>query len=271
VAEGLRTLTVGGERFALVDRGDGPPLLLVHGFPFDHRLWAAQTEALSASHRVIAPDLRGFGGSVVTPGTVTMERHADDLAALLEVLDERRPVVLAGFSMGGYVAFAFRRRHAARLAGLVLCDTRSIADDTAGARNRHDLAARVLEQGAGVVADAMLPRLLAPDTPRRHPEVAAAARAMMESTAPEGIAAALRGMAGRPDVTPELGAIAVPTLVVCGEHDALSTPDEMVGMSASIPGARFLTVPDAGHLAPLENPAAVTAALAAFLAGPAEG
>lgn len=271
MADEVRTATVAGEPFAVVDRGRGPPLLLVHGFPFDHRMWAAQIEALSGTHRVIAPDLRGFGGSVVSPGTVPMERHADDLAALLEVLDERRPVVLAGFSMGGYVAFAALRRRALRLAGLVLCDTRAIPDDAAGVRSRHELADRVLEQGAAVVAEAMLPRLLAPATPSARPDVVAAARTMMEAAAPEGVAAALRGMAARPDARPGLGAIAVPTLVLCGAHDAIASPDEMAELAAAIPSARFVSVPGAGHLAPMERPEAVSWALAAFLAGPVAG
>ncbi|MBM3985554.1 MAG: alpha/beta hydrolase, partial [Planctomycetes bacterium] len=123
----LHDLAVAGERFRVLDQGRGPPVLLVHGFPLDHAMWAAQVDALAPGHRVLAPDLRGFGGSVVTPGTVTMGRMADDLAALLDALGVRERLVYVGFSMGGYVGWPFAARHGRRLAGLVAVDTRAVA------------------------------------------------------------------------------------------------------------------------------------------------
>ena len=152
----------GDVELAVVERGTGMPLLLVHGFPLDHSMWNAQIEALGRQWRAIAPDLRGFGASQVTPGTGSMEQMADDLAALLDTLQVTEPVVLIGLSMGGYVAFQFLRRHAHRLRALVLCDTRAVPDTAEGAAGRHKLAAQVLEQGAAPVADAMLPKLFGP-------------------------------------------------------------------------------------------------------------
>lgn len=261
----MRTVAVAGEPFAVLDEGSGPPVLLVHGFPLDHTMWAAQIEALAPRHRVIAPDLRGFGGSVVTDDTVTMERFADDLAALLEALGVAGPVAYVGFSMGGYVAWPFAQRHRARLGRLVLCDTRAAPDAPESARARVVLAARVLAEGPAAAADAMLERLLAPGRAERDPALAGRVRATIMATDPRGIAAALAGMALRPDSRPLLAGLRLPALVVVGEHDAISTRDEMRALAQSIPGARCVEIAGAGHLTPMEAPAEVNAALLDFL------
>src|SRR4051812_18843041 len=118
----MKKVRVGDLEMHVVDRGEGGiPLLLVHGFPLDHTIWQPQINECAVRGRVIAPDLRGFGGSGVTTGTVTMERHADDLAGLLDALEVREPIVFCGLSMGGYVAWQFWRKYPERVRGLVLC------------------------------------------------------------------------------------------------------------------------------------------------------
>jgi 3-oxoadipate enol-lactonase len=262
----MPTIHIGDISLNVEQRGAGPPLLLVHGFPLDHTMWAGQVAALSATHRVIAPDLRGFGASGVTSGTVTMEQYADDLAALLDAMQIRHSVVLCGLSMGGYVAWQFVARHRARLERLILCDTRAAADSPDAAAGRLKTAARVLAEGAQVVAEAMLPKLFAPENLARNADFVASTREVMLQTPREGIAAALRGMAQRKDVTAELAKIDVPTLVVCGQHDGISTPAEMRQIAGAIPGAKYVEVAGAGHMAPLENPELVSAKIAEFLA-----
>jgi len=264
----MTSVVVGGESFALRDEGRGPAVLLVHGFPLDHTMWDAQIEALSSRHRVLAPDLRGFGGSVVTPGQVTMARMADDLAALLDALGVTEPVTYAGFSMGGYVGWPFLRQHRQRVARLVLCDTRAVADTLEAAQGRRAMADKVEAEGAAVAADAMLPKLLAPGRAERDPALAQRVRAMILATDPRGIAAAQRGMAERTDARPDLPLLGVPTLVIVGEHDAIATRGEMSALAAEIPGARLVEVRGAGHTSPMEEPAAVNAALLGFLRAP---
>jgi 3-oxoadipate enol-lactonase len=249
----------------VVEQGDGPPLLLVHGFPLDHTMWRGQIQTLSDICRVIAPDLRGFGASSVSTATVTMARMADDLADLLDALDIQEPITFCGLSMGGYIAWSFYRRHRSRLARLVLCDTRAQADSPEAARVRRESADRVLVEGPAFLADAMLDRLFAPETRTEAPEILEATRRTILNTAPEGIAAALRGMAERPDETDLLPEIDVPTLVVCGQHDAISTVQEMCGIATRIPSARFAQIPAAGHMAPLENPRQVNDAIRKFV------
>jgi 3-oxoadipate enol-lactonase len=262
----MDTRTVNGIELALVDRGSGPIVLFVHGFPLDHSMWDAQIEAVSRRYRAIAPDLRGFGRSGVSDATVTMELMADDLAGLLDALGANEPIVLCGLSMGGYVALAFQRKYAARLRGLVLCDTRAKADTPEAAAGRLEMADRVLREGPAPLVETMMPRLFAEATVAGRPEIVESLRRVMMGTDPRGIAAAARGMAQRLDMTARLSAIDCPTLVLVGRHDALSGPDEMWAIAEAIPGARFIEIDRAGHLSPVENPAEVNAALLAFLA-----
>ena len=236
---------------AYVDEGAGVPVLLVHGFPLDHSMWDAQIAALSPRARVIAPDLRGFGQSPLAPGDaergISMEAYADDLVELIESLAIREPIVLVGFSMGGYVAWQFVRKHGVRLRALVQCDTRAKADTEEARAGRIKMAENVAEWGSGRVAEMMGPKLFAQESFAKKPEVVAAVRAVVERTPPAGIAAAQRGMAARPDVTSMLPTIKVPTLVLVGEHDAISPPAEMKEIADAIPGAEFVVIPRRAH------------------------
>jgi pimeloyl-ACP methyl ester carboxylesterase len=195
-----------------------------------------------------------------------MQQMADDLAGLLDALAVREPIVFCGLSMGGYVAWQFALRHRPRLSRLILCDTRAIADTPEAAAGRLKTAERVLTEGPGVVAEAMLPKLFAPDTAQNQPQVVEATRQVILQTKPAGIAAALHGLAQRPDVTEHLPRIDVPTLVICGEHDAISPPAEMEQFATKMPQARFVKIAGAGHMAPLEAPQAVNVAIKEFLA-----
>jgi len=258
--------TLDGGAIEYDDRGRGEPLLLLHAFPLARFMWDAQAAALAASRRVICFDARGFGGSALGFGPLTMERIADDAAALLDTLGIERAVV-GGCSMGGYAAFAFARRHPRRLRALYLQDTRAGADSEEARQGRLALAERVLREGADVAAEAFLPKLLGETTQRELPELVAGLRERILATKPLAIASALQGLAARADSRPTLAELRVPTLVVVGAEDVLTPPSESEAMAAAIPGARLQLVPRAGHLANLEQPAAVTAALQAFLAG----
>jgi 3-oxoadipate enol-lactonase len=263
--------TVNSVRLAYRDRGQGRPivLLLIHGFPLDHRMWDAQLAGLADQARVIAPDLRGFGRSAAAlAGPLTMDQHADDLAGLLDHLAIERAVV-AGLSMGGYIAFAFWRRHRERVQGLVLADTRAERDSPQAQANRDASAVKVREAGVAALAGDMLPRLLAPATlapaSLAQPRLVERMRAMMADQPADTVIAALAGLRDRPDSRPTLPTVAVPTLVLAGEHDALTPPADASAMAAAIPGARLVAIPGAGHMGPLEKPRAVNAALRGFL------
>ncbi|WP_165244463.1 alpha/beta fold hydrolase [Paludisphaera soli] len=251
---------------AFTDEGAGPVVVLLHGFPLSRTMWSAQIGELSRSFRVIAPDLRGHGESPAPDAVYTMEQMAEDVVELLDGLGVTEPVVVGGLSMGGYVALALALKHPGRIRGLILADTRAAADSPEAARQREETAGAVLRAGhAGVLVEAMLPKLFAASTIRERPAVVAPMRAAMEATSASGVAGALRGMAGRPDRREELKSIAAPTLVAVGDQDVVSPPDEAKAIAEALPNARLAVIPGAGHLAPYENPEAFNAAALEFL------
>ncbi len=261
----MNNCNIDGIELSFVDRGRGTVLLLVHGFPLDHAMWHGQIETFWARYRVIAPDLRGFGQSGVSEDVVSMEQFADDLAALLDSLTVHEPIVLCGLSMGGYIALEFWRKYAARLRGLILCDTRAANDTPEAAAGRLATAQRALCEGPQFLAETMIPKLFAPLTMQKQPHLIEAMRQVIGRTDPRGIAAALRGMAQRADFTAQLAHIRCPTLLLAGENDAVSPVAEMRAIAQAIPNAQFIVIPNAGHLAPLEQPEAVGAAIESFL------
>ena len=254
---------VGGVTLAVDMRGDGPALLLVHGFPLDHSLWAHQVASL-ARWRRIAPDLRGAGASDAPDGGYSMATYADDLVRLLDRLQIERAVV-AGVSMGGYVAFELLRRHRARVMGLILVDTRADADNAEARKGREGMMEIARTHGAAAVAERMVPRLLGRSTQQTQPNIVEQLKAMIGRTPVSGIVGALGAMRDRPDSTPLLPTIDVPTLVVVGAEDELMPPTAARDMAAAIPSAAMRTIAGAGHLAPLEAPTAVTRVIAEFL------
>jgi pimeloyl-ACP methyl ester carboxylesterase len=266
----MKRVAISTAELAYIDRGSGTLVLLIHGFPLDHTMWDAQIDALSQHFRVIAPDLRGFGQSSTRFGkpdlTILMEEYAEDLTELLEDIVVTKPVVLVGFSMGGYIAWQFMRKYPHFVQALVQCDTKAAADTDEARAGRIKMADNVAEWGSGRVAEMMGPKLFAPETFEAKPNLVAAVRHVVEKTRPVAIAAAQRGMARRPDMTNFLPTINVPTLILCGAQDAISPPTEMQAIAAAIPGARYVEIPNAGHMTTMENPEAVNDALQAFIA-----
>ncbi len=248
-------------------------------------MWAPQLAGLPAGWGGLAPDLRGFGQSEMDnrPGEVstgkraggkvaldsepvlTMARMADDVADLIEQRADGRAVV-CGLSMGGYVALELWRRHRDLVQGLVLADTQAGADDDEARENRMRTAQTARTSGSRPIAAAMLPSLLTPATLKAESRVVEHVRDMILGTSTETLIAALAGMAARHDMRSELPGIDVPTLVVVGEHDAITPPEGARKMAGALPDGAFVEVPDAGHVANLEEPAAFNQALATFLA-----
>jgi pimeloyl-ACP methyl ester carboxylesterase len=264
------SFTSRGLRLAYGEAGAGLPLLLLHAFPLSGEMWDPQVEALAGQVRVIVPDLSGFGESeAIAPefspeSACDMSDFAADAVALLDHLELDRAVV-AGLSMGGYAALALCEAAPERLRGLVLADTRSGADSEEGRQGRLDIARRVLKEGTGFLAETLPAKLLGRTTRAERPEVVARVERMIRDAPPAGVAAAQRGMARRPDRTAILERIAVPVLVVVGEEDELTPPEESRNLQRRIAGAELVTIPEAGHLSSLERPDTFSEALGEFL------
>lgn len=240
--------------------GGGPPLVLLHAFPFDGRMWQQTAAALAAVRTVIVPDMRGVGQSDLPAGGFSIADLADDVAALLTELGFDNAGV-GGLSMGGYVALAFAQRHRARLSELILCDTKAAPDSPEARKGREDAIALVQKEGVAVLRDRQIPRLVAASAN----EVLRAQVRSLATDRPDGVVAAIRALRDRPDRRAELAQIACPTLVVVGQDDVLSTPAEVREMASQIPGARLAEIPHAGHLSNLENPDAFSGAILEFL------
>ena len=247
------------------DLGTRTPLLFIHGYPLNRHLWDEQVSELSDIARVLAPDLRGHGGSDAVPGPYSMDLHAEDCQAFLDALRVAQPVALCGLSMGGYVAFAFYRKYPERVAGLILAATRAGADSPEGKANRDKALALAKEKGVSAVVESMLPKMLSPKTYPSKPQLVARVKAMMESTSLEGVLGDLAGLRDRPDSTPTLATIDRPTLILHGADDQLIPVSEAEAMHAGIKGSQLKILPDAGHLLNMEQPEAFNEAVREFV------
>ncbi|MFN2388069.1 MAG: alpha/beta fold hydrolase [Actinomycetota bacterium] len=264
----MPTATIGGTRINYIDSGgDGAPVLLVHAFPLDAQMWEPQIEALGDRFRLIAPDLKGFGGSDAPQdrSLYSMDSYADELAGVLDELGLDAPV-LVGLSMGGYIAFAFLRKHRARVRALVLADTRAEADPPEGIAKRTAQQEQVASQGTKALIDALSNALLSEPTRTKKPDVVDRVKQLMDNPV-GGFIGALEAMKARPDSTDELTAIDVPTLVLVGENDAVTPPEAARKIHEHVGGSRLVVIPEAGHLSSLEAPEAFNGALAEFLGG----
>jgi 3-oxoadipate enol-lactonase len=254
---------VGNTEIAFDDIGSGFPVVFLHAFPLNRTMWEPQVTALVAEFRCITIDFRGFGGSSGQP-PFTMDRYADDVIGVLDVLQIER-AVMVGLSMGGYVAFAMWRRHRKRIRALVLADTRAIGDTVEAAERRRALIDLVETQGPTAVANAQIQGLVGKTTRDKRPDIFDAMHRMIAQAPVAGIVGGLEAMIERPDSTPTLATIDVPTLVIVGEEDAITPPKEARALHEAIPASRIEVLKQAGHLSNVERPAAFNTVVTEFL------
>lgn len=245
-------------------RGDGPPVVLLHPFPAHHEFWMPVIPALESRYRLILPDLRGHGDSEIGQGPAFMGKHVADIARIMDASDVGKATFIV-CSLGGYIVFEFLRRLRARVSALVLCDTKPQPDTPEARASRLKAADTVLEQGTEPFLQSMIPKLLGRTTLSSRPDLVEGALRMMRKMSPEDISLVQRGMAERPDSIADLKHIDLPTLIIIGEEDMLSTAADGEVMRQNIPGSRMKLVPKAGHYSPWECPEAVAPLLRQFL------
>lgn len=246
--------------------GDGDTaVVLLHGFPFTRELWNEIVPELARHHRVVSLDLRGMGRSSVTPGPYLMETLAGDVAAVLDSLSIAHAAVV-GHSLGGYVALAFARMYSERVSALALVCSKLTADTPERAQWRYDFADRIVrDHSIDALVDAMLPAQISAKNQENAPQIAQRARAIAATNTPEGLAEMLRGMAVRDDASDIAPELAMPVLLVGGRHDSGSTPEENEEAARIFPDGRAVICEESAHLPMLEEPEALTAALAGLL------
>ena len=244
--------------------GEGSPVVLLHPFPADHEFWLPVAQVLSKRHRVILPDMRGHGESGVGDGPATMEKHAADIARVMDDAEVGK-APLVGVSIGGYALFEFWRRHRGRVSALGLCNTKAPADSAEVRAGRLQAAKDVLERGTELFFQSMIPRLLGKSTREMRPDLVEGGLRMMRKMSPEDVAQVQRGMAERPDSVDTLKTIDVPTLLVTGDEDILTGLNEAELMRQHISGSQLRVIAKAGHYSPWEQSEEVGKLLRQFL------
>jgi pimeloyl-ACP methyl ester carboxylesterase len=244
--------------------GDGLPVILLHPFPVHHEFWLPVAEALSTRYRVIMPDLRGHGESGVGEGLATMEKHAADVARVMDDADIGR-APLVGVSIGGYALFEFWRKYRGRVAALALCNTKAPADGPEARAGRLQAANDVLERGTEPFFESMIPKVMAKSTRETRPDLVDGALRMMRQMSPDDVAQVQRGMAARPDSVETLKTINVPTLLITGDEDQMTGVKEAELMRQHIPASQMRVIPKASHYSPWEQPQDAANLLRQFL------
>ncbi|MGI0036955.1 MAG: alpha/beta fold hydrolase [Nitrososphaera sp.] len=240
-------------------------VVLIHGFPFSSSMWTDQVEMLKKKNlRVLTYDIRGHGQSDIGDGQYTFELFVDDLIALL---DHRKiaKTILCGFSMGGYIALRAIERNPDRFTALVLCDTMSSADSNEAKIRRANSVKMVKNEGVERFAEGFLKAVFAPETFNTKPDIIDEIRSIIRSNSPLGICGALLAMAGRTDTISALPKISVPTLILVGEHDAVTPPDAARHLRDRIPNSKLHLIENAAHMSNLENPIKFNGHLANFV------
>lgn len=240
------------------------PLIFVHGFPFDHQMWDKQIEHFSKNYFCITYDIRGLGISPVGDGQYTMESHVDDLFDVMEKLGVVKPV-LCGLSMGGYIALRAVEREEEKFKGLILCDTKSEADNNETKLKRSAGIKKINLEGIQKYIAEFVPNCFAEKSFEKLGEEYIAILGRSMNSDPNGVKGNLLAMAGRTDTTDYLSKFKIPVLLLCGEYDKLTQADVMRGMKDKIENSEFFIVPEAGHMSPVENPQFVNDKLMDFL------
>ena len=254
---------VNGITIAYSDQGAGLPIVFLHAFPLNRTMWAAQEHALSSQFRIITIDLRGHGESDSPLWRYTLDQSADDVRALLDYLGIQQ-AVFVGLSMGGYILFAFYRKYADCVKGLILADTKAQPDTEEGKNGRFQMAQTAYKKGPSAIADLMIPKLLSPMSIQTKPNLVRQVRAMIEGNQISGIAGDLMAMVERLDSVPLLRQITCPTQIIVGELDQATPPSDAKLMAEQIPHARLAVIPQAAHLANIEQPEAFNRIVASF-------
>ena len=233
--------------------GAGPPIVLLHPFPANHEFWLPVAEALATRYRLVLPDLRGHGESGIGEGPATMEKHAADIARVMDDANIGR-APLVGVSIGGYVLFEFWRKYRGRVAALGLCNTKAPADNPEARAGRLQAANDVLDRGTEPFFESMIPKLVGKTTRQMRPDLVDGALRMLRQMSAEDVAQVQRGMAARPDSVETLKTINVPTVLVTGDEDLMTGVNEAELMRQHISGSQLRIIPKAGHYSPWEQP-----------------
>ncbi|MDF2432636.1 MAG: hypothetical protein JWP44_2267 [Mucilaginibacter sp.] len=235
--------------------GNGEPIVLIHGHPFDHTMWFPQVKAFSGSYKVITPDLRGYGQSGLPKSSkTTFEDYATDVVRLMDFL-EIHSFHLAGLSMGGQIIMEIFRQAPGRIKSLTFADTFAGPDTTEVKQGRYDTADRLEKEGMDAYAEEVIYKMIKPEHVTSMPEIAGHVIKMMKETSPLAAATALRARAERinylEEVLPEIN---IPTLVIVGREDEFTPVAKAEELKENLKNCKLVIIEDAGHMPNFEHP-----------------
>ncbi|MBZ0200492.1 MAG: alpha/beta hydrolase [Ignavibacteriaceae bacterium] len=240
------------------------PIIFVHGFPYDHTMWEKTVDALKDNYYCVTYDIRGLGQSPTGSGQYTIESFVDDLETIIDELKLKKPV-LCGLSMGGYISLRAVERMEEKFAAVILCDTKPEADDNITKLKRAAGVKLLYENGAEEFIRAFVKNCFGTKYSEAQKSEYMKIEDYFAKGSPVAVSGCLIAMAARTDTTEALGKIKIPTLVICGEDDRLTPPAIMKQMAEKIKEAKFVLIPDAGHMTPIENPVEFNKAVTEFL------
>ena len=243
---------------------NGKALIFVHGFPYDHHMWKSQITEFSSNYFCVSYDNRGLGESIVGDGQYTIEQFVDDLERIVGELKLDKPI-LCGLSMGGYIALRAIESIQNIFSGLILCDTKSEADDNQGKLKRATAIQQINSGKHDEFIETFVRNCFGDKFVREHNQKYQNVVERSKKNSPLGAKGCLLAMAARTDTTENLSKINIPTLVICGSEDKLSPPSVMKAMAEKIPNSKFILIEDAGHMTPIEKPNEVNSAIRSFL------
>ena len=255
---------INGIDLAYSDEGQGQPIVFLHAFPLNRSMWNPQIRGLKNNFRIITIDLRGHGESEAPMWRYSLGQFAEDIKGLLEHLGISK-AAFVGLSMGGYILFTLYRKYPSLFNALVLADTRATADTPEAKATRFSMAQIAYKRGSSTIAELMLPKLLGSTSLDHRQDLVEQLRHMITANEISGIVGDLMAMEERPDSTPLLRDLKIPTLVIVGEEDVASPPEEVQGMAEHIPGAKFTIIPEAGHVSNLDQPKLFNQSIREFL------
>lgn len=259
----MPTVQINGNTIHYTDTGSGKPVILLHGYPLDSRIWDGQVDVLAERYRVIAPDFAGFGRSTAAK-PFTIPSMANDIRQLATELGAL-PCAVAGLSMGGYVALAWVKLCPTDIKALMIVDSKPQADSAEARQNRNRMIELAGTGGASAIADQMLKSLLTPQTLSNDPQMVQRLRQIIEDQPVQTLQWAQAAMRDREDLSDFVTSIADPTLILVGEKDPLTTPEMARALHATVSQSRLAIIPEAGHLPTLERPRETAEAMRRFL------
>jgi 3-oxoadipate enol-lactonase len=256
--------TINGLTVFLSDEDKSKSIIFVHGFPYDHNMWQAQADEFGKDYLCVSYDVRGLGESPAVDGQFTIESFVDDLEKITDELKLEKPI-LCGLSMGGYISLRATERIQNKFGALILCDTKSTADDNEGKLKRATAIKQINSGEFNTFIESFVLNCFGEMFVKENSAEYRRVVDRSKKNNPIGVKGCLLAMVSRTDTTENLSKINIPTLVICGSEDRLSPPDVMKSMADKIPNANFVLVEGAGHMTPIENPQAVNKAIRDFL------